>query len=835
MTLPRQRNIRSFPREAVDGYPDSGPKPELCFHCGLVCPSVCPRDSDRSFCCAGCQAVFSLLQSQGLGDFYSLSRQAGVRPEAQTAPGRFAFLDNPKVQEACAEFTNGRRLRITWRIPSMHCLACVWLLENLFRIEPGFGPTRVQFACRLLSLDLNLQELPLSRAAERLAELGYPPELRLSDAGDAAGRTAARSLDHNEWLRLGLAGFAFGNTMLFSLATYLGLDALSAPGLRPFVGWVSLGLALPVIFYSAANYWKASWLSLRQRRLNIEVPIAAGILALFGQSTWEVVHGRGPGYFDSLCALIFFLLIGRWFSRMAWDRLSFDRDYRAFFPLSTTRRTPTGDQSVAVAQLEIGDSILVRAGELIPADARLLSPSAEIDYSFVTGESEPVGQKQGELVYAGGRQTAGIIEARIVKPVSQSYLTSLWDQSAYRKNSGERLDTILNRYSPRFTGCIVVLAISAWLFWFPRDPSRALQAFVSILIVACPCALVLAPPFALGTAQRLLAGLGIFLRNPQVLEDLARINTVILDKTGTLTVANGGAVELVGAPLDEVEKQELAAMLSPSPHPVAVRLRTWFNCASGDTDLTDFKEVTGGGVQGRVGGRLYQVGSQAWFESLAIKIPTFPVPAAAHIAVDGSYRASVRWGGETRDGVERIVRELRTFGLVRLLSGDRDREGSRWRDVFGSEADLQFHQSPVDKRCCVQQLEKAGSRVMMVGDGLNDSGALRESSVGVAVVESVGVFSPASDIILDARSLIYLPALLRYSRSTERVVRICLGISTVYNLVGLSIAARGELQPVVCAILMPLSSVTVVAAGCGLAAWAFRNFKSAETNGGTRP
>ena len=394
-------------RAPVGRQPDRGTVASSrpgCAHCGLACPSGAPTEGEHRFCCAGCRAVYVLLHQEGLGDFYTLAPDAGVRPNLQNAEGQYAFLDQPEIRGQYADFCDGRRLRATLRIPAIHCLACVWLLENLFRLEPGFGASRVDFARRELAIDLDLTRLSFSQAANRLAQLGYPPEFRLADLEEAEQSVRFR-LHRREWLRLGFAGFAFGNTMLFSLADYLGMDAGATPGFRGLTGWLSFGLALPVVVYSAGDYWRASWVALRQKHLSIEVPIAAGIIALFAQSTWEIASGRGSGYFDSLAALLFFLLIGRAFSRAAWDRLSFERDYKSFFPLAVMRRTESGDAAVAIGQLEVGDRVVLRPGDLIPADARLLSEQTRIDYSFVTGEAEPVQQVRGDLLFAGGRQS----------------------------------------------------------------------------------------------------------------------------------------------------------------------------------------------------------------------------------------------------------------------------------------------------------------------------------------------------------------------------------------------------------------------------------------------
>jgi Cu+-exporting ATPase len=368
-------------------------------------------------------------------------------------------------------------------------------LEHVFRLRPGIGDSSVNFLRREVALTFDPSVLRLSQVGSLLASLGYEPDLRASDLQGSVVRPVSRRL----WLQLGVAGFAFGNTMLLSLAMYLGLDSVSGPAFRHLAGWISFILSLPVVTFSAWDYYKAAWTGFRQRVPVIEIPIALGILALMGQSVFEVFSRRGDGYFDSLSGLLFFLLCGRLFQQKTYARLVFDRDYRAFFPLAVTRSGERGEERVAVAQLAVGDRLILRHGELVPADSRLLWGEARIDYAFVTGESQPESCALGGVLFAGGRQTAGRIEVEILKPVSQGYLTSLWNQEAFQKvRSVDPVDRITEAYSRRFSLLLLVIAggaAAAW--WVVGDGFRAVQALVSVLIVACPCSLALASPFTL--------------------------------------------------------------------------------------------------------------------------------------------------------------------------------------------------------------------------------------------------------------------------------------------------------------------------------------------------
>ena len=531
-----------------------------------------------------------------------------------------------------------------------------------------------------------------------------------------------------------------------------------------------------------------------------------------------------------MTGLVFLLLCGRVFQQKTHDRLAFDRDYKCFFPLSVARRTAAGEEMVALSQLGIGDRLVLRHGELIPADSRLVSPEALVDYSFVTGESEPAMRKAGNHLYAGGRQMGGAIEIETVKAVSQSYLTSLWSHEAFRKNRDDNLDTLTNGYSRRFTRIVIAVALLAAVAWLAAGQGvRGLKAFGSVLIVACPCALALAAPFALGTAQRILAGLQVFLKNALVLERMARVHTIVFDKTGTLTAARAeNVVFLPGAPeLTPEERACVAALASHSTHPHSVRIREALEPQAPGAPppaetVTDFRETPGRGVEGMVGGHRLRLGSRGWLAESGVAVPDLSLPpgSAVWLACDGNFKGAFVLANTLRPETDRLLEQLGQDYELALLSGDNERERVRFQALFGPRARLHFNQSPLDKLGLIRTLQDGGRTVMMVGDGLNDAGALRQSDVGVAVVEKVGVFSPASDVILAAGQVPRLAALLVFAQRTTRVIRVSFGISALYNAVGISIAALGILSPVICAVLMPLSSVSVVLFACGATRWA---------------
>lgn len=826
----------------------------VCFHCGTLCRSPNFTLDDKHFCCNGCSTVFEILTASGLSDYYKLNETAGVRITAVTLKGQYRFLDEAAVRDRLVDFFDEKVTRVTFYIPSIHCIACVWLLENLFRLKPGIGQSQVNFPRKEASLSFDPSQVKLSEVVTMMASLGYEPELNLSSLDAKPKNRAARRL----WIQIGIAGFAFGNIMLFSISDYLGLDAFAGAWFQRMVGGISLTLSLPVVIYSAADYWRAAWTSARQRLLNIDVPIAAGVVAIFLQSTYEVITGIGNGYFDSLCGLIFFLLCGKLFQQKSYDRLAFDRDYKSFFPLSVTRKrsnvggqkSEVGEEQVSLSQIAVADRLSLRNGELIPADAKLIGGPALIDYSFVTGESEPVKKKAEDHLFAGGRQMGGTIEIETLKSVSQSYLTSLWNQDAFRNEKRELINQITHTYSHRFTQLVIAVAIGAGVFWAIVDPSFSLKSFTSVLIVACPCALALAAPFALGTAQRVLSGRNVFLKNPYVLETLATVDAVVFDKTGTLTAAGAGSATWKGAPLDKTEERWLFSVTRHSTHPLPVRIAESIKRDYFPDPVRSFVETPGCGMEGNVAGHEIWMGSALWLEGRDVNTESFSVrndvPATrrtatgtkvgsvVHVAIDGNYRGHFILATQVREEANQLMAGLNGRVRVALLSGDNDHDRKRFTSLLGPKAELRFNQSPRAKLTFIKGLQSSGMTVMMVGDGLNDAGALQQADVGVAVVEKVNAFSPASNVILAAEMVTRLAEVLRYAKQSLLVVRTAFWISAVYNLVGVTIAASGKLSPVVCAVLMPVSSVTVVAFACGAATWFGRNLTTPPDKTGSK-
>jgi Cu+-exporting ATPase len=791
-----------------------------CYHCGEGCPDAGIRIDDKVFCCEGCKTVYEILNDNGLCRYYEIDENAGISLKGQ-AKAEYAYLDDPDVHERLVDFSDGRRTKITFYLPQIHCASCIWLLESLYKLSDGILDSKVNFLKKEIFINFDEEATSLRKIVELLASIGYAPSINLSDLD----KEERPPIDRSFFYKLGVAGFAFGNIMLLSFPEYLGLDKTVDQRFFQLFGYLNILLALPLVFYSARGYLQSAWLGLRQGTLNIDVPISLGILTLFGRSVFEILTHSGAGYLDSLAGLVFFLLIGKWFQQRTYHNISFERDYKSYFPIAARMKTPEGETTVPLDKLEPGDVILVKNRELVPADSVLLRGDGQIDYSFVTGESEPVDCKEGEKIYAGGRQTGGAIEVSLTRKVSQSYLTQLWNDEAFTKKHESRAGRLADRVGKYFTVAILLIAFGTLAYWLPRDMHTAVNAFTAVLIIACPCAVALAIPFIFGNALRILGRHEFYLKNTNVIEGLNEFTHTVFDKTGTLTQRRESQVEFVGQPLNLEEKQAALALTAASNHPASQEISRYLSHQINETTeesppVKDWKEVPGRGIQGSIGDRKIRIGSDAFMEAA---LPNeYSEDDGVYLQIGPDIRGFFRIDHLFRPGTTDVMNYFRQRGSVFLLSGDNDRERPLLEPVFGAGGHLLFRQSPRDKLAFIKDLQTAGQPVLMLGDGLNDAGALQQSDVGIVLAEDTNNFTPACDAILHAGRFHHLPRFIDFARRSIRLVFGAFGFAFVYNVIGLSFAVQGALSPIVAAILMPLSSISIVLFGMGMSNWVAR-------------
>jgi len=787
-----------------------------CYHCGEMIDEKKSLSFDnKSFCCKGCQTVYQILTENHLEQYYTLNQCAGVGVPQDIEHDTYNYLDLPEIQSKIIDFTDGKITKLTWEIPSAHCSSCVWLLENLYRLESRILQTRVDFLKKKITITFQSEVMKLSEVATLLARLGYAPAITLEDNQLAHKQKYIAQTEAQKILirKIAVAGFCFGNIMLWSFPEYLGFDSQSQHTFKYWFSALNMLLSIPVFFYSGWDYIISAWRSIRQHYLNIDVPLALGLIVLLIRSLYEIITDTDAGYLDTLAGLVFFLLIGKWFQQLTYDTLRYDRDYEAFFPLAVQRLMPDGSlQPVPVKNLAPADRIVVRNQELIPADSKLLSKHATIDYSFVTGESMPVSVEEGQLIYAGGKQQGESIILEVEKSVSQSYLTQLWNQLDTKQE--KYFETFQTQVSKYFTVVLLSIAVISLLFWgFSGEWLRGWNALGATLIIACPCALALSSPFALGTAMRLLGKHKCYVKNTQTIEKIAKTDVLVFDKTGTLTER---IPEISFVPVEEnldnvgTIFSKIYPFVSHSVHPLSVAITDYIKNCQNTQEIVDFQEIAGKGICGKIQGEIIKVGSLSFVDDKA-QIPNFLDETRVYVSVNQILIGYFKFKNRYRKGIDTTIKLLQEQFPVYLLSGDNDSEKIRLLRFFERDDFLRFNQQPADKLAFVKKFVDKGYSPMMLGDGLNDAGALQYASVGVAVTEHTALLTPAADVILEAPQIIGIGNIINFCKKTLHVVKMSFGISLIYNIIGLSFAVSGTLSPLIAAILMPLSSITVIA------------------------
>lgn len=772
-----------------------------CYHCGDQCRKEVIRFDDRSFCCDGCKTVYELLKSNDLCNYYNAEQFVGISPKLKNYQGKFAFLDDAGVTNKLLQFNDGTNAIVVFDLPQMHCSSCVWLLEHLYKLNAGVTGSRTNFLEKTITIQYKTAETSLRKIVELLATLGYEPLLNLENLERKRSVNPLRKRVY----RIAVSGFCFANIMMLSFPEYFHIASQGDEALQAVFSYLNLFLALPVLLYGGSEFFVSAYKGMRAKVLNIDVGLSLSIAITFGRSLYEILSGTGAGYLDSMSGIIFFMLVGRYFQEKTHHALQFDRNYKSFFPISVSTLNENGEEySVPLTAVKVGQILNIRSQELIPADCRCLSDRAEIDYSFVTGESKPVKVLKGELIYAGGKQTGGMIRCEVLREVSQSYLTDLWNNSVFQKQTDDS-DSFVQKLAAYFTIFLLILSFGALMYWYPTDSQRGLNALTTVLIVACPCALLLSATFTNGAMIRIFGKLKVYLKNASVLESLAATTDIVMDKTGTIT-DKVESISYHGSGLSEEQLSMIASLASQSNHPLSRALSLNFS-QNIKYEVFDFREITGNGITGIIAGHEVRLGSSSFTGKQEVQ----PSNAnSVHVQIDGQYIGYFSFVKKYRPHLKEVASTLRKKYSLTILSGDNDRERSVLQEMLGTDVKMNFSQTPEDKLKFIESMNQQGAKVLMVGDGLNDAGALKVSHTGIAVSDDVNNFSPACDVIMEGSSFSKLPEIIKLAVRTQNIIKASFVLSLCYNVVGLSFAVQGTLAPVVAAILMPLSSISII-------------------------
>ena len=772
-----------------------------CFHCGLeIVKNEEILFDDKKFCCNGCKAVYEIFALNDLSCYYDFEKSPGTTP--LDIQGKYDYLNNENIVTKLLEFQEDTTAIVSLNIPNIHCSSCIWILENLQRLQKGITTSQTNFLEKKVRITFDSRQTNLKEIVNLLSSIGYEPYISLEDY-ETGKKVVNRSLTY----RLGVAFFSFGNIMLLSFPEYFEVNEFWLDHYRNFFRWLIFALSLPSFFYSASIYYVSAYKSIQSRMLNIDIPIALGIIIFFIRSTFDIIMDYGSGFFDSLTGLIFFMLLGKMFQIKTYSFLSFERDFKSYFPIAVTRiNANASEESVPIYEVEKGNRLLIRNQELLPVDGILISDRAQIDYSFVTGEAVPITKNSGDKIFAGGKQIGKVIEMEVLHSVSQSYLTQLWSNDVFQKNVEQKHKTITDKISRYFTPILLLVAFASFGYWIFIDANTAFNVFTAVLIVACPCALALTAPFTFGNVLRILGKKKFYLKNALVIEQLAKVDTIVFDKTGTITTNKNSNISYEGIALSNEQTNVLKNVLRGSNHPLSRMLYDYL--PMGDKlKVNHFEEITGKGIRAHVDHFDITIGSYSFVTNTN---ETTIEKTEVHLKMNEIYLGKYIFHNEYRAGLSTLFDALKDNYTIKVLSGDNDGERFILEQLLPKGTELVFNQKPEQKLKFIKKLQEEGKNVMMVGDGLNDAGALAQSNVGISISENVNVFSPACDAILDANEFQKLHYFMKLSKKAITTIKMSFALSILYNLVGLSYAITGNLLPLVAAIIMPLSTITVV-------------------------
>lgn len=772
-----------------------------CTHCGDTCETTDYSIGNAQFCCNGCMMVYQLLNESGMSDYYRYEQQPGISQKKLSNIG-FDYLDDDKIVSKLLDFREGGISKITLHLPDIHCSACLWLLENISKLDKGIIQSRVNFTTKKATITFRESDTTVRKVVSLLTKIGYEPRIKY-DSLDQSEST--NKYDKVLLYKLGLAGFSFGNIMLLSFPEYLGFDKASY---LFHIGYLNIILAIPVLLYSGIDYIKSAIKGIRIGNLNIDLPIALGMITLFSRSVYEILSHHGEGYLDSFTGFVFFLLIGRWFQTYTYQALDFDRNYKSYFPISALVKKGKEWITKSIDNLEANDIIRIRNQELVPADGILQKGKARIDYSFVTGESDLITKNVGEEIFAGGKHQGESIELQITKKVDQSYLTQLWNEDTFKERSESDTNKLVSSISKYFTYVVIAIAVLTMVFWWFKDAGMAFNTFTAVLIVACPCALALAIPFTYGNILRLLSRGGFYLRNVSTIENIQDVEHIIFDKTGTITNSSEIDISYHGKPLSLDQQSIIKSVCSHSSHPLSKAIVKELGKAT-LVDVQRYEDVIGSGFYATCENVEVKLGSSQFLFGTS----TSKKEHGVFIELNGEYIGYYKFEHSLRENIQEIIQGLKSDYKLSVLSGDTNHEENRIQQLFGKESTIYFNQTPKDKLDKIKTLQNQGLRVMMIGDGLNDAGALKQADVGIVISDKSNNFSPACDGILDANKFGSLLKQLKFLKIAKYIIYGAFVLAFLYNGIGLSFAITGHLSPVIAAILMPLSSITVIVYG----------------------
>jgi len=787
-----------------------------CFHCGEPVPEAAPvfavlGNVQQPVCCLGCKAVAEFIHDSGFDAFYRHRSNPQAELGLRAEPSDYSIYDEPDLRDRYVH-NDGDSATATIGIGGMYCSACVWLLDNALSRLDGIQAVSVNSAGHRALIQWDDTKLSFSGLLAAIARVGFKPSPAspglADDAGHAERKTALR--------RLIVAAAAGMQVMSFAVALYAGDYYGIEPQMEKFLRLISLLVCLPIIAYSARPFFAGAWRGLRARAPGMDLPVALAISAAFLASAWAVIVDRGQIYFDSVAMFVLFLSATRYLEmRVRHSSEDHTRALARLLPETVTRICDGQPQVVALDRLRVDDVVLLRPGDVIPADGTVLSGSIAVDESLLTGESLPVPRREGMPVFAGGVNRSGNASVRITLTGASTSLAEVGRLLERAKADRPPVAQLADRIASRFVSGVLLLAALTGIAWLRLDPARAFEVVLATLVVTCPCALSLATPAAIAAATSRLARDGFMLVRSRVLDVLSRRPTLVFDKTGTLTSGRpaivGTQVFGRGAAVGPDALLAMAAALeTASEHVLARAFASRFE--AGRHAVTEVDTIAGGGVQAIADGKRWRIGS-ADFVGVAGSEPSMSGDEAhtqVFLSADGELLARFDIGDELRADAPEAVSELQSMGYeVSVASGDREvvvRAVAKKLGIHDWHASL----TPAGKVSLVRRLQAAGREVVMVGDGVNDAPVLAAANASIAIDAGTALARASADAIVLGKRLLSVVDGVALAAATRRVIRQNIGWAIAYNLVAVPLAASGQLAPWMAAIGMSASSLVVV-------------------------
>lgn len=785
-----------------------------CFHCSEPVPpgldlTVTVDGAPRPVCCPGCRAVAQLILSSGHADYYRFRTAPALRPAEPAAADAWTAFDRPQAQATFVHQVSAERAEAGFVVEGLRCAACAWLIESQLMRLPGVCEVRVSPATGRVQLAWRPAELKLSELLGTLAALGYRPHPIAADA-----RAAATRERHSALKRLLVAGLGMMQVSSFAFAFYLAGDTLE-PAMRDFLRLISMLVALPVLLYAGTPFFLGAWRGLRHGRPGMDLPVAIALTLAGGASVWITLTGGAEVYFDSVVMFVFFLSVSRWFEADARGRVrSVGEALAAMLPASVLRLGADGPTPVAVSELAPGDRVLVGSGEVIPADGLLLEGATQVDEALLTGESEPRRRTAGEALIGGSVNLGPPVTVELQRVGTATQVSQIARLLQRAQADRPPLALLADRLASGFIGLVLLAAAATGQYWWQVEPTRWLANTLAVLVVSCPCALALATPTAFAAAAAGLARRGLLVTRGAALENLTRVRSVLLDKTGTLTAGRpqiAASRSLDGTPIEQ-HLAVAAALEVGSSHPYA---RAFLPHAGGLT-AAQVEPVTAGGVRGQVDGRTWHLGTPEFAggpgQTAAVDALEREHGAGSWVGLGDGQRlvALFLLSDPLRTDAADTLAALARRGLAPAISsGDAAPAVAAVAGRLGVR-DWQARQTPQQKLAAIRARQQRGEVVLMVGDGVNDAPILAGADVSVALASGAALAHSQADLLLLGERLAPLLDGIDTARRTLAVVRQNLAWAAVYNLLAIPLAAAGLVPPWLAALGMSASSALVV-------------------------